>query len=580
MRSLPALALGVAVGLVAAPLSAQIPTGGRIGTQPAVPLPRMMVSNPYALRSADSAMAVAIGGSMRTRMDRVASGTFQVMTRDQMNEALIQYNYPKDAILALQVQRQFAVAVNARMLLSSTMARTQAGKLVVTARLAGLNDDAGTVVVITQNDGQAGEAVGASVADQLQAAIRGTKDAKACIDQRTSDARKAEQSARSALSKSPRSGLAFLCLAQIANDAHASSDSIVKLLSKATEADPLSLPAWALLAQQHQAKNDTAKVVEDYQKMLLAAPSNEELRKEAFNYFLRVGRTDAAREVVEIALKTDEFNPDLYDLLSNVCVFENNYKCAVDALESLYAIDSTKADSSFFLKITVFAGQPTESPDTTRLIKWARAGVTKYPDNVTLLNQLLGAYAMKGMMDSVTPIAIKLIDLDTTTAAPIILVINELAKQDSLQKVMPLIPLIERRGSAEDKENAAILLVNGAFKVLQQPADSGIADTVRLGRAAEISRTAVRLADSTGRAWPNANYAVGLSVVFQISKMDPEAERQKSCDLARREDALVQEATGALVRGRSVNPNQVDQYTRYIESLKPRTASMIRAYCH
>ncbi|MEP7325400.1 MAG: hypothetical protein ABI836_05565, partial [Gemmatimonadota bacterium] len=218
--------------------------------------------------------------------------------------------------------------------------------------------------------------------------------------------------------------------------------------------------------------------------------------------------------------------------------------------------------------------------DTTRLIRWAQAGVNKYPTNITLMNQLLGGYAMKGPMDSTMSIARKLIDLDTTSAAPVLLVLDQLAKQDSIMKAVPLIPLIAKRGSTDDKENAAILLVNAAFKILQQSADSGITDTVRLGRAAEVSRLAIQLADSTGRAWPNANYALALSTVFEISKIDPEAERQKSCDLVRREEAIVQEALVALDRGRSGNPTQVDGYKRYLESLKPRTTSMIRAYCH
>lgn len=579
MRSFP-LALGVVAGLIAAPLSAQIPTGGRIGTQPTVPLPRLMVSNPYALRTADSAASVQIGAAVRSRMDRVANGTYTVMTRDQMNSALVEYQYPKDAILTLPVQRQFAQAVAARVLLSSTMARSQGGQAIITARLAGLNDDAGTVVVVTQNGGQGPEAVGAAVADQLQSAVKSSKDAKACVDQRTSEPRKAEQAGRRALATSPRNGLAYLCLALLAQDAHASADSITALLTKATEGDPQSLQSWALLARAHQTAGDSAKLIADYQAMLKAAPSNEELRKEAFGTFLRFGRTDAARETVEEALKADEYNPDLYDLLSNVCVFENNYKCAVDALESLYAIDSTKADSTFFTKITVFAAQPSEAPDTTRLIKWAQAGVNKYPGNVTLMNQLLGAYAMKGQMDSTMSLARRLIELDTTTAAPVLMVVNELVKQDSVGKALILVDLIAKRGTAEEKENASILLVNAAFKVLQQPAAEGIADTVRLGYAAEVSRRAIQLADSTGRAWPNANYALGLSLVFEISKIDPETERRKSCDLARREDVLVQEASIALVRGRSVNITQVDQYVRYIESLKPRTASMIRAYCN
>ena len=158
MRLLPVLALSLVAGVAGKPLTAQIPTGGSIRTQPAVPLPRLMVSNPYALRSSDSSVAVQIGAAMRTRMERTANGTYFVMTRDQMNSALVEYSYPKDAILNRPVQRQFASAVNARVLLSSQMARTEGGKVTLTARLSGLNDDAGSVVTTTQTDGQSFDA--------------------------------------------------------------------------------------------------------------------------------------------------------------------------------------------------------------------------------------------------------------------------------------------------------------------------------------------------------------------------------------------------------------------------------------
>lgn len=581
MRLSRAFALVLFAGIPTASAAAQIPPGGSISARPATPLPRMMVSNPYALRTTDSATSVQIGTALRNRMDRIANNVYNVLSREQMNEALLQYTYGRDAILTPAVQRQFAQALSARVLLSSTMARGQSGNLQITARLAGLNDDAGTVVTVTQAPGQSPADLGTAVANEFEKTIKSAKDAKACVDQRTSDPKKAADAARRALNTTPRNGLAYYCLAQLAIDAKLPSDSIIALLKKAVEGDPQSLPALAVLAQQYQARSDTAHVIEAYQAMLRAAPANEELRKEAFRYFLTAGRTDAARQVVEEALAADEYNPELYDLLSNVCVFENNYSCAVDALEKLYAIDSTKADSTFYLKISVFASQPTESPDTTRLIKWASAGVRKYPTNVTLLNQLLGAYAMKGQMDSATAIATRLTDLDTTTVAPLLLIINQLAQQDSLEKAMPLLDLVARRGSPQDKENAAILLVNKSFEVLRAPpTDSGIGDTLRLGRAANLARRALQLTDSTSRLWPSGNYALGLSLVFLISKIDPAAERAKSCDLARKEDGLVQEAGPALEAGRpSDTSGRIDQYVQYITSLKPRTASMIRAYC-
>jgi tetratricopeptide (TPR) repeat protein len=286
-------------------------------------------------------------------------------------------------------------------------------------------------------------------------------------------------------------------------------------------------------------------------------------------------RTSDARAAVEEAIARDRHNPNLYDLLSNVCVFENNFKCAVDALESLYTIDSTKADSTFFTKITVFAAQPPEAPDTARLIKWARAGVNKYPTNVTLMNQLLGGYAMKGEMDSAVSLATRLVDLDTTTAAPVVLVMKQLLEQEDVTKALPLVPLIARRGSAKDKEDAASQLVNSAFGILRQPGGSGIEDTVRLGLAAEVSRQAVALADSMGQVWPNANYALGMSTVFVISRLAPEVERQKSCGLARREDALIREAALAISRA---HPNQGPEHLD-IEAVRRSNSARLRAYC-
>ncbi len=67
-----------------------------------------------------------------------------------MNDALKQFGYPPDAILASTVQKQFGNALQARALVSSTLSKDQSGRFSVTSRLAGLNDDAGNVVVVTQ----------------------------------------------------------------------------------------------------------------------------------------------------------------------------------------------------------------------------------------------------------------------------------------------------------------------------------------------------------------------------------------------------------------------------------------------
>ena len=78
---------------------------------------------------------------------------------------------------------------------------------------------------------------------------------------------------------------------------------------------------------------------------------NQKLREELFKYFLQSGHPETALEVADEGLKIDPYNADLYDLKSNACLFLSNFKCAVDALETMYATDSTKADTLFFTKI-------------------------------------------------------------------------------------------------------------------------------------------------------------------------------------------------------------------------------------
>ena len=107
--------------------------------------------------------------------------------------------------------------------------------------------------------------------------------------------------------------------------------------------------------------------------MLRVAPTNQKLREELFKYFLQSGHPETALEVADEGLKIDPYNADLYDLKSNACLFLSDFKCAVDALETMYATDSTKADTLFFTKISAAAAEG-EKPDTARLLKWSQVG--------------------------------------------------------------------------------------------------------------------------------------------------------------------------------------------------------------
>jgi tetratricopeptide (TPR) repeat protein len=564
------LVLAVALAMPSAvPALAQIPSGARRLGAPVTAAPRMLVATPYAFLGSDSLLAVQVGGAMRDKMERNVGTTYRVVTLKQMQDALTQYGYPADALLPPVVARRFALELQARVLLTSTIGKSEAGPYSVTARLAGVHDDAGNVVVLRQAPGSTAKQFGEAIADQFTAAIKSSDEAKDCVDQRATAPAKAAEAARKAIAILPTNGLAQYCLAQLAMDAKAPPAEIIADLNMAVKGDPQSLPAWTALAVQYEAQHDSAQVIDAYQHMLLAAPTNQPLRENAFKLFLQYGRPDAAVEVAKEGLALDPSNADLWDLLSNAYATSGDYPQAIQSLEHVYQEDPARADSTFFLKVTVFAAA---QPDTAALLKWARLGVNKYPDNSTLLGQLVSAYSLSGNTDSLIAVTSRLITIDSTAVTPALSAAKALGEQKRISEAMLFTDFAIAHGDAQAKENAAAILTNGALPLLQP-------STQNLPLAADVLRKAVGAAAPDGRVAPTANYLLGLATFFQVPPIDKEAELNKSCELARKEEGLLTEAKQAFTLGQSTKPADAAKNLGFIAQYEPRVASMIKAYC-
>jgi len=525
-----------------------------------------MAANPYVTASADSAAAVQVGAGIRDKMTKLTDGEYNVLTQDQMNEALRQYGYPANAILSPTLAATLAKSVQAKVLVTSSMTKAN-NQYTVQGRLVGVSDEAGSVVVVPQ-DGLTLTDLGGRVADRLALAYKALPDAKACNDQRSTKQDKAAEAANRALKQDPGNGLAEYCLAQIAL-AKKDMKEAIKHFQAAAKDDPLSLAAWSNLAEQYQAQHDTANVLATFRQLLIVAPTNQKLREQAFKYFLNANKPDIAKEIADSGIKNDPYNPDFYDLKSNACLFLSDFKCAIDALEQGYAIDSTKADTLFFTKITVAAQQ---QPDTARLLKWAKIATKKYPNNVTLLQSLGKAYALSGQLDSSVAVAQRLVQANPSDVSPALEAAQALINAKRAKDALPLIQLAAQKGDASAKENVAALLYQAAAPLLQDtPPD--------YAGAAELLRSAVSYANPQGKVYPAANYLLGLATLLQVPQVDPQAEKRKSCDLAKQEAALLEESEKALTAGQSANPEVATRNLGIIAKYKPRTASMLKSYC-
>ena len=239
-----------------------------------------------------------------------------------MNDALTQYGYPADAMLSPPLAPTLAKNIQARVPRDLDHGQGRGRRYTVTARLIGVNDDAGNVVTLTQQRGQNPrgfrQAGGRGARAGGQDASRTPRRAWTSGPPSRTRRRKRRNKAIKAL---PNHGLAHFCLAQIAQDKKAPRAEVVKHLQAAAKGDPLSLPAWTALATQYQQANDTANTLVAFKQMLRVAPTNQKLREELFKYFLQSGHPETAREVADEGLKLDPYNADLYDLKSNACLF-------------------------------------------------------------------------------------------------------------------------------------------------------------------------------------------------------------------------------------------------------------------
>lgn len=559
----------VAVG----PLAAQgIPTGARISRTPTATT-RIMVATPFVFASADSATAVAVGQAMRARMVRVAPrNQYTVISDSMMNAALEQFGYPPFSILNQQLARTLAQQIAGRVLVTSQMARDGDGRWNMVARLSGTNDDAGVTVRVAPAPQPAD--MGTAAVDALKPALETLEDARRCMSERVQKPQDARKAAQEALEELPSNGLAHFCLAQLATD----TAQKVEHLRAAVAGDSLSLVAMRQLAAVYEVRGDTANTVAMLQHMLRAAPTDQELRTSAFRYFLSAGRSDAAIEVADEGLRRDPANWDLWDLKSNACLFAGNYGCAVEALEQAYAADSSRADTLFFAKIAASAEQrlsdtapPVTAADTARYVRWASLGAQRFPNNVTLLGNVAKAYTYTNQVDSSAAVARRLLAVDSTNMTVALAAGQALMNAGRHEEALEFIDVVAASGDETAKTQAAGLLVNGAVPLLQ-------GDTARFELASNLLRRSDSLAPA---ATFNAtvNYLLGVSNLQYVGQLDPQAERGRSCELARQMSTLLAEAGPALDKGQAYRPEEATRLRQAVTQYATRASSMERAYC-
>ncbi|MBM4188696.1 MAG: hypothetical protein FJ206_15440 [Gemmatimonadetes bacterium] len=567
------LVLGLVAGAAVSSISAQLRASRPV--RPTQNLPRLLVANTHTFHSADSAAAVLVGSGLRDKMDGVADKWYQTITRNVMNDALIQYGYPPDALLLPLVARQLGSQLQARAIIVGTLNRAPDGKVSVEVRLLSRNDQTGYMTSMAQAAGQSFEDLGGKIAESLRPAFVAMQEALKCDNLASTDQTKAAEAANKALKALPLHGMANLCMAQIAVAKKSPADEIIKYYGDAFKGDRLSVEALGGLLGQYQAKNDTVKIVETYTNLIVVAPNNQKVVEEAIRFFILAGKPDLGEKVATEAIDRDPANPDFYNLRATACLVQQRPEknlCAIQAMEQVFALDSAKADTLNLQKMLYVASR--DSVNGPAYLKWSQFAAKKFPSNGYFLGELGKAFELVGPTDSVVAVTRRLVEVDKTDLTPVIRAVRKLFKEKRYQDGISLGSAIEQNGQDTDKTNYGLILAQEAgLPILQtQPIDFALATV--------IAKKAAGMLKEGSRGYQLASYVLGFGMLGQLNEKDQEVVAAKTCESVNVYEVFINDTKAALTAGQSIQAEVVGQRIQAIDqSYLPRVAQMKKAYC-
>jgi tetratricopeptide (TPR) repeat protein len=592
MYQVNAVILATAMAAVPPAAAQGIPPGASYtSTTVSAPNPQLLVVNPFLVgrlsadNPADSTSSVTIGTNIRGRLSDKVGSDWQVITRAQMNNALTQWGYPADAVLTPTLADQMARQLTVRAMIAGYLTKDQTGQYVLTARVTRPNFNLGGSVTLTRAADQSLVDFGTRVADALTPLLKAyLPTQEKCINVVDSDPKKAGDAAKDILKKTPGFALAEYCLGQIAQKADSNSAEALADFQAAAKGDSLSILPWTQIADIHRRTNDTAAVVADFQHMLSIDPTNQKLAETAKRYFTMYGRPDAVKQLVEEQLKVDPNDPTWLDLESTYCLVDNDYQCALDALSRVYTMDSTRADTAFFAKVTYAASQPPEHPDTAAYLKWATIGARKFPQNADILEALARADAMTGQDDSAAVAANKMMDVDPTRTTALMLVVKALVDAGHYSTALSFAPLVMRVGDDVTKRQYGGILFNGLQTAYNTESNKDSTQTKDWTMVHALADTTLKvIGTSDAQVYTASHFYRGLTAYLTMVPMINTAYTTKSCDMTKTIDSLVQVADSDLTIAKtSTIPAVTGNATNLLGNLEQQKAAdqnWIKAFC-
>jgi tetratricopeptide (TPR) repeat protein len=547
------------------------------------PSERVLFLVPRPAQPQDSAYAVQVADHVRERMEGRMRHKLQVIKTEQVCELLSQSGYSCDAILGPIDAARLARAFQADAYIIGELERNGPAPVVRyrmvdigRSGLSGWQTVRGTA-------GDPPRQFAHVIVDSLDTKVRAAEKARECFDRRDrADYDNALRRAREAFEIYPNHPSAALCAAVIFEARNAPVDSQIAYYERAVRGDSLNEQAYERLSRLYIAAGDSTAALEASRRLLEMNPNDRDRRRGVIAGYITIDDYASARELADEWLEQHPDDLEFHVLKARACTQGEMWDCALAALAAQYERDSSLVGDTIFYGQIVGAAQ--EAGDNEAVLRWSAEAHGHSANPTPWLRAHVGALTEAGMTDSAAAIYDRLVAQDSSdvstalTYAKLVidgLTIDTLTPLDTarLFKAERLLDTAVRRSPADTavRMNAAVNYYTPGVALAQTRQQPEVA--MRLLEKALAN-------DVLQRIQPNANFFLGFTLLFEAYALDQRVLEAKSCDLVRQQADIVRRGLEAMQKGRSLAPQNADQFIqRFQELSQNRIPELRRAFC-
>ena len=564
--------IAVALTLGSAPVALQAQANRALGPNPDTP--RLLVA---VFASSDRASGVQTADAIRTRVQSAANiKQLYVIPWNDIKNYLESSGYKSDSSLGPTDLKELAKLLRADEILAGTVTRTPAGGVRIEPRLMLARDPAlaqPLPLVQAANVGEAARQIEKSLGD----ARRQLADNKACENAiRDNKNDQAIVMANAGVTKYPSATIARLCLANAFIAKKAAPDSVLRVTDEIRKLDPKNSQALRFAYTAYQSKNDSENAVRALVRLLELEPGNPTLQAQVVSALAQLGKPEVALPIIRELLAQNPGDPQLLRqawLLSlaqaagaDSATRAARFGEAVIAGEEMAKADTTLADSVYFERQIIAANVMTPP----RGLEFASRAVQRYPSSATFWASKANAERKAGQSQMAIVSMKRALEINPKTPNGNLMMAQiylDLNQPDSAVA-------IARRAIASGDDGKTW----GAF--LLAPTQAAFKQAQETKHVADYQR-ALDLAQESDRLSPSATskFFIGVSAFSIGIDALQNAQKPKSCVLARKAQEMFSQTMINMPAGGSVDPNVAKQILGYVGQYSPAADQMVKQYC-